>query len=61
MTGHAAKDCKEKRKFDLNHVPDKLPEEAWTMMKKASDDKDIQGFRDVQQPNSTLTQSLLTI
>jgi hypothetical protein len=36
--------------FDLNHVPDVLPNEAWAMMKTASDEKDIQEFREVLQP-----------
>ena len=40
-------DCTENRKFDLNDIPDKLPEEAWAMMKKASDEKDLEDFRDV--------------
>ena len=40
-------ECTENRKFDLNDVPDKLPEEAWAMMKKASDEKDLEDFRDV--------------
>jgi hypothetical protein len=41
-------ECKENRKFDLNDVPDKLPEEAWKILKKASDEKDIEEFRDVR-------------
>ncbi|KAJ5168139.1 uncharacterized protein N7482_003733 [Penicillium canariense] len=47
--GHIARDCKENRKFDLNHVADRLPEEAWGMMKKASDEKDIVDFREAVQ------------
>lgn len=47
MIGHLAKDCKENRKFDLSHIADRLPEEAWAMMKKASDEKDMDDFREV--------------
>jgi hypothetical protein len=48
LIGHLAKDCKENRKFDLGHIADRLPEEAWTMMKKASDEKDMDDFREVR-------------
>lgn len=41
-------DCKENRKFDLHHVPDKLPEEAWKVLQKASREKDLDDFRDVR-------------
>ena len=40
-------DCTENRKFDLNNVPDKLPEEAWAILKKASDSRDLEDFREV--------------
>ena len=40
-------DCKENRKFDLNGIPDKLPEEAWATLKKASDERDLEDFREV--------------
>lgn len=40
-------ECTENRKFDLNSVPDKLPEEAWAALKKASDEKDLEEFREV--------------
>lgn len=40
-------ECKDNRKFDLNNVPDKLPEEAWAALKKASDEKDLEEFREV--------------
>lgn len=46
--GHTAKDCKEPRKFDLDNIPDKLPEEAWADMKAASDARDIATFREVR-------------
>ncbi|KAJ5640671.1 hypothetical protein N7528_000296 [Penicillium herquei] len=47
--GHLAKDCTANRKFDLGDIPDKLPEEAWAMMKAASDERDLQDFRDALQ------------
>ncbi|KAJ5976062.1 zinc knuckle transcription factor (CnjB) [Penicillium waksmanii] len=49
VTGHQSKDCKANRKFDLNQVADKLPEEAWAMMKGASEEKEIGEFRDALQ------------
>ena len=45
--GHRTIDCKENRKFDLNNIPDKLPEEAWAAMQKASEEKDLEDFREV--------------
>lgn len=48
-TGHRTMECTENRKFDLNGIPDKLPEEAWAAMKAASDDKDLGEFREVSQ------------
>ncbi|GLI76525.1 hypothetical protein PoHVEF18_004798 [Penicillium ochrochloron] len=47
--GHLAKDCKENRKFDLGHIADHLPEEAWAMLKTASDEKDMDDFREAIQ------------
>jgi hypothetical protein len=47
-TGHRTSDCKENRKFDLNDIPDKVPEEAWAAMKKASDEEDLEEFRKVR-------------
>ncbi|KAK2741191.1 hypothetical protein FQN55_008454 [Onygenales sp. PD_40] len=44
--GHRTMECTENRKFDQHHVPDKLPEEAWAVLKKASDEKDLEDFRD---------------
>ena len=41
-------DCTENRKLDQHHTPDKLPEEAWAMLKKASDERDLEDFRDVR-------------
>ncbi|GES60959.1 zinc knuckle transcription factor [Aspergillus terreus] len=46
MEGHKTMDCTENRKFDLNNVPDKLPEEAWAILKKASDSRDLEDFRE---------------
>lgn len=46
--GHKTMDCKENRRFDLNHIPDKLPEEAWAILKKASDERDLEDFREVR-------------
>jgi hypothetical protein len=42
-------ECRENRKFDLNDIPDKLPEEAWAALKKASDERDLEDFREVGQ------------
>lgn len=36
--------------MDLHNVPDKLPSEAWAMLKKASDECDIDDFKDVRLP-----------
>ncbi|EER45443.1 zinc knuckle transcription factor [Histoplasma capsulatum var. duboisii H88] len=44
--GHKTMDCTQNRKFDQHHIPDKLPEEAWAILKKASDEKDLEDFRD---------------
>ncbi|OAX80629.1 hypothetical protein ACJ72_05035 [Emergomyces africanus] len=44
--GHKTMECTHNRKFDQHHVPDKLPEEAWVILKKASDEKDLEDFRD---------------
>jgi hypothetical protein len=48
--GHQTMECKENRKFDLNHIADKLPEEAWALMKKASIERDLEDFREVRFP-----------
>lgn len=48
MIGHRTIECTENRKFDLNNVPDKLPEEAWAVLKKASDERDLEDFREVR-------------
>lgn len=40
-------ECTENRKFDLNSIPDKPPDEAWAALKKASDERDLEHFREV--------------
>ncbi|KAJ5779660.1 transcriptional regulator family: Zinc finger CCHC-type [Penicillium paradoxum] len=45
--GHKTIECTGNRKFDLNFVADKLPHEAWAAMKKASDERDLDDFREV--------------
>lgn len=32
----------------MGHIADHLPEEAWAMLKKASDEKDMDDFREVR-------------
>ncbi|KMU75952.1 hypothetical protein CISG_05437 [Coccidioides immitis RMSCC 3703] len=44
--GHKTKDCTENRKFDQHDIPDKMPEEAWAILKKASDERDLEDFRE---------------
>lgn len=39
-------ECTENRKFDLNGVPDKMPDEAWAVLKQASDERDLADFRE---------------
>jgi hypothetical protein len=60
-TGHQTIECKENRKFDLNHIADKLPEEAWALMKKASTGKDLEDFREVMFPFPMNPASLLSL
>lgn len=45
FVGHQAFVCTAPRKFDLNKVADRLPEEAWDMMKAAG--TDTEAFRSV--------------
>lgn len=42
-------DCKANRKLDRSNVADKSPEEAWADIKKASDERDIDDFREALQ------------
>ena len=58
--GHKTMDCKENRRFDLNHIPDKLPEEAWAILKKASDERDLEDFREVGNTYLLLLAFLIT-
>ncbi|KAL2386934.1 hypothetical protein RJZ90_000240 [Blastomyces dermatitidis] len=44
--GHKTMECTQNRKFDQHHIPDKLPEQAWAILKKASDEKDLEDFRE---------------
>jgi hypothetical protein len=46
IVGHETKDCTDKRAFNLTRIADKTPEEAIAMMKTASDDMDMDDFRD---------------
>ena len=46
--GHKTMDCTENRKLDQHRIPDKLPEEAWAILKIASDGRDLGDFRDVR-------------
>jgi hypothetical protein len=46
-TGHKTMECKENRKFDLNDIPDKVPEQAWADLKKADKERDLIDFREV--------------
>ncbi|KAJ5606305.1 hypothetical protein N7510_009086 [Penicillium lagena] len=43
--GHKTQDCTNPRKFDLNLVADKVPTEAWALMKQASNERDLEEFR----------------
>lgn len=45
--GHKTIECTDNRKFDLNFVADMLPHEGWAAMKKASDERDLDDFREV--------------
>lgn len=47
-------ECKENRKFDLNLVADMLPQEGWAAMKKASDERDLDDFREVPKIHTYL-------
>ncbi|KAI5299518.1 hypothetical protein KEM56_003182, partial [Ascosphaera pollenicola] len=44
--GHKTLDCTANRVFDLTTIPDKMPEEAWEMMRKASAEREMDDFRD---------------
>ena len=44
--GHEALECKNKKALDNSHVADKTEEEAWKMLKTASNEKDLDDFKD---------------
>lgn len=44
-------ECTENRKLEQHNVPDKLPEEALEILKKASKERDLEDFRDVSGPH----------
>ncbi|THC99342.1 hypothetical protein EYZ11_001154 [Aspergillus tanneri] len=46
MEGHLTMECKSNRKFDMNHIPDKLPDEAWNAIKAASAERNLEDFRE---------------
>lgn len=46
-SNHGALDCKNNRVLSRHHVADKLPEQAWEMIGKASDERDIDDFKEV--------------
>ncbi|KKY21579.1 putative zinc knuckle transcription factor [Phaeomoniella chlamydospora] len=43
---HEAKDCENKRHMDKNHIPDKTVDEALAMLKAASEDRDLDDFKE---------------
>lgn len=53
--GHRTLECTENRKFDLNSIPDKLPEEAWAALKKDSVERDLEDFREVRQKTNIVS------
>ncbi|RMZ84299.1 hypothetical protein DV738_g719, partial [Chaetothyriales sp. CBS 135597] len=44
--GHETIECKNAKVIDTSKVPDMTEDEAWAMLKKASDEKDLDDFRD---------------
>ncbi|ETN41359.1 uncharacterized protein HMPREF1541_03294 [Cyphellophora europaea CBS 101466] len=44
--GHVALDCKNKMKINVDHVADKTQDEAWALLTKASDERDLDDFKD---------------
>ncbi|EEQ28190.1 conserved hypothetical protein [Microsporum canis CBS 113480] len=44
--GHKTMECTQNRKFEQHNIPDKLPEEALGILKKASKERDLEDFRD---------------
>lgn len=44
--GHEALECKEKMKINMDNVPDKTEDEAWALLTKASDERDLDDAKD---------------
>ncbi|RMZ77784.1 hypothetical protein DV737_g4232, partial [Chaetothyriales sp. CBS 132003] len=44
--GHDAIECKNAKVIDMSQVPDMSEDDAWAMLKQASDEKDLDDFRD---------------
>jgi hypothetical protein len=44
--GHEALDCKNKKTLNDSNVADKTEAEAWALLKSASDDRDLDDFKD---------------
>ena len=55
MPGHKAFGCTNDRKFDTSNIADMTPEDAWELMRKASEERDMDDFRDVRMPYSVMT------
>jgi hypothetical protein len=44
--GHDTLECKNKMKLDNNNIADKTEDEAWALLTKASDERDLDDFKD---------------
>jgi len=47
--GHARAECKNNRTMDWSDTPTKTPEEAWALLKAASDERDLFDFKEVSE------------
>lgn len=56
--GHTASECKDNMVMDLSDVPDVTEEVAWKNMKTASDESDLDDFRDAVKSLSKANPSL---
>ena len=45
--GHHATECTNARAIDLSAVPDKTVDEAWMLLKEASENEDMDDFKEV--------------
>ena len=45
--GHTTIECKDRRVVSLSHIADKVPEDAWKDVKQASDERDLDDFKEV--------------